>query len=83
MNNNYKIIILSFLFTFITKPIVKAGENQETKKEEIDIEANYLKGNNNNWQARGDVIIKKNDLLLNAENVNASRDIQVDKQQKK
>ena len=50
------------------------------QNDDLSIEAGFVKSGKNEWKARGDVILKKEDLLLNADEVDAFREEQIDKE---
>ena len=74
----FRYIIITFLSFFV---IFNANNYSvfATESDETNIEASYLKGKKDEWLARGEVIVKKNNILLNAEEMNVYNEKQVDK----
>lgn len=71
-----KILLHVAIYTSLLSNVAFAEQKKTSNKTEV--EADYLKGGKDFWKARGNIIVKREDVLLNAEEVDAVQDSQQD-----
>ena len=69
-----KILLNTVIFALLLSNVAFA--EQKKTSNETEVEADYLKGGKDFWKARGNIIVKRNDILLNADEVDAIQDSQ-------